>query len=555
MATGLAEQEDLQRTIEQLKTEQEALRTEVKHLRRQNEMLRVNRSNLLELQRIAGIADIMVYEADAMIGGLNCPDATMAMLGILARDASLEDLFRVIHPEDRERFARLYADAMSDGKPRKILHRVVLPDGAIRIVNHHIKTFMASNGMPLKTVGLIQDVTERKQIETEIKEALRRSEEATQAKSAFLASMSHEIRTPMNGIMGLTHLMRATDLDPMQAEYVNDISVASSTLLDLVNGILDLAKIEAGKMDVEHVAFELDDLLTDLSALFRSLTSHKAIKLLVSKDSGVPSALVGDPLRVRQVLTNLLSNAIKFTERGHVTIAVEALTMDEHEAALRFSVHDTGIGIPADRIDMMFSPFTQAEDSTTRKYGGTGLGLAICRHLVTLMRGQMGVDSVVGQGSTFWVTLSFERARASETSRRATLDDGAPRPAELAGLRVLLVEDNVINRKVAGHLLNEKGVDVDYAHNGVEALSMVTERVYDVVLMDMQMPELDGYETIRRMRQDDRFAILPIIAMTAHTMAGDRDKCLLAGADDYIPKPMDLDRLLDILIRAIEKRR
>lgn len=555
MAVGLAEQEDLERTIEQLRTEQEALRQEVKHLRRQNEMLRINRSNLLELQRIAGIADIMVYEADAMLGALNCPDATMATLGIPERDASLEDLFQVVHPEDRKPFEKFYAGAMSDGKPRKVLHRVVLPDGATRIVEHHIKTFMASNGMPLKTIGLIQDITERKQIESEIKEALRRSEEATQAKSAFLASMSHEIRTPMNGIMGLTHLMRMTDLDPTQREYTSDILTTSNTLLELINGVLDLAKIESGKMDVEHTDFDLDELLAELSTLFRSLVSNKAITLCVNKEGEVPSALVGDSLRVRQVLTNLLSNAIKFTERGQVTIAVETLTADDHEVTLRFSVRDTGIGIPNDRIDMMFESFTQADDSTTRKYGGTGLGLAICRHLVALMHGKIGVESEEGQGSTFWVVLSFERTRGSGASPRAERHEDTPRLHDLTGVRVLLVEDNVVNRKVGGLILGNKGIDVDYAHNGVEALSMVSERAYDVVLMDMQMPELDGYETIRRMRRDDRFASLPIVAMTAHTMAGDRDKCISAGADDYIPKPMEPDRLFDTLSRSIGKRR
>ncbi|MEM9455452.1 MAG: response regulator [Myxococcota bacterium] len=552
--TGTVEQDALLRTIERLKTEQEALRQENRYLRRQQQVLQSNRSNLVEIQRIAGIADIVVYEVNAMSNQLHCPDSTISVFGILDDDASLEDLFRVIHPEDRRRFERHYADALIDGEPHRGTHRIVLSDGTTRVVHHHIKTFMALNGLPIKTVGLIQDITERQRIETELAAALRRAEAATKAKSAFLTNMSHEIRTPLHGVMGLAQIMQTTELSPSQKDYIDNILISSHTLLDLINDILDLGKIEAEKMELEVTEFKLDDLLSALSVLFRSITLDKTVELRIERDPRVPSTLVGDPLRVRQVLTNLVSNAVKFTERGHVAIAVEAIAVSEHEVSVRFIVRDTGIGIPTDKLDTLFDSFTQADDSTTRRYGGTGLGLAICRHLVTLMGGQLGAQSVVGHGSTFWTTLRFGRAQSLAATRCPTPDDHPLQPDALVGAKILVVEDNAVNRKVAGHLLRKSGIDVDYAHDGIEALSMVESHAYDLVLMDMQMPRMDGYEATRRIREDGRSA-LPIIAMTAHTMVGDRDKCLQAGADDYIAKPVRFAPLLALLLKVIGRCR
>jgi CheY-like chemotaxis protein len=371
-----------------------------------------------------------------------------------------------------------------------------------------------------------------------------RLEQAMRAKSEFLANMSHEIRTPMNGLLGMVSLLLDLGVTADQKEYVENIRSCSETLVRIVNDILDLSKIEAGKLVVEAIPFQLEIVLKEVMAVVAPLANARGLALLANFEPWLPPALTGDPQRLRQVLLNLLSNAVKFTDHGSVSLTVSASERDAASVKLEFTVGDTGIGIPAEVQEAIFEPFTQADSSTTRRYGGTGLGLPICRELVAAMKGRLEVKSEPGQGSRFRFTIAFPIAAGLAVQARE-LNSHIPHTCRQ--LRVLLAEDNPVNRKVAVRLLERMGHRVDVVGDGKQAVAAVEAAEYDVVLMDCQMPEMDGYtatETIRRLggRTD-----LPIIAMTAHAMPEDRQRCLQAGMDDYLSKPISTEGLYQLL--------
>jgi signal transduction histidine kinase/CheY-like chemotaxis protein len=365
------------------------------------------------------------------------------------------------------------------------------------------------------------------------------AEAASLAKSQFLANMSHEIRTPMNGIVGMAELLAATQLDERQRRYLDAVHRSAASLVDLINDVLDLSKVEAGHEELHLADFDLRATLEEIIELPRERararrdTRHIALELEVSPD--LPDVFRGDALRLRQILTNLVGNALKFTERGRVRVSA-TLAEPGDSPLVRFAVADTGIGLTATQISRIFDAFTQADVSHARKYGGTGLGLAISRKLVELMGGEIGVTSQPGKGSTFWFTARFGRASAHAPPTPSSESDEL---AELAG-HVLLVEDNELNCAVARGMLEGLGLQVSIAANGIEAVHAVTHRRFDLVLMDCQMPEVDGFEATRRIRTQAAAANparIPIVALTANAVHGDRERCLAAGMDAYLAKP------------------
>ena len=470
------------------------------------------------------------------------------------------------YPEDIES-ARFHTQELLEGRADFAEHelRFMHPEKGERTLRSSAHVIQEDTDSPALIGGILEDITEQKELNRQLREERLKAEEASNLKSQFLANMSHEIRTPMNALIGLSELALETTLNAQQRDYLNKMHQSSLSLLTLLNDILDFSKIEAGKLTLEKRAFSLVEMIAELEILFGHQAHKKGLELRMQRDPSVPLLLCGDPFRLRQVLVNLINNGLKFTEKGGVAVSVSLVNQTENEVQLKFTVADSGIGISADKLVILFKAFSQVDASYTRKYGGTGLGLAISKELVEMMGGCLSVESDEGKGSTFTIILDFETVGQQETERLRlwNMEDEKKIPAmqRIAGAHILLVEDDAINRQVAAEILRKAELQVEFANNGKEAVeeykSAHREEVpFAAILMDIQMPEMDGYEATVEIRKYERRQLnfsshIPIIAMTAQSMDGDKETCLAAGMDDYISKPFDSSDLYVTLAKWI----
>jgi PAS domain S-box-containing protein len=466
-------------------------------------------------------------------------------------EASRANLDRVIHPEDRDRTRELMSAAIRERKPYSTDYRILLPNGTERnLYSQADIVYDEKTNRPSKMVGIVQDVTDRRRSEQELIAAKEAAEAGSRAKSEFLANMSHEIRTPLNGVMGMTDLALETDLTPEQREYLETVKLSADSLLTVINDILDFSKIEAGKVDLELDDFNLRESLEATLKTLALRADEKGLELLCEIAPSVPDVVRGDSNRLRQVVINLIGNAIKFTDQGEVALNIHVEAEEGDDRIIHFTVSDTGIGIPPEKQKLIFQPFSQADTSTTRKYGGTGLGLTISKRLVGLMDGNMWVESEVGRGTQFHFTARLK------TSEKPIAVGTTASPETLRGVRVLIVDDNRTNRRILEGMLKRWDMKSTSVEDGEEALVRlsITQNAgepYALVLTDMHMPKMDGFSLIEQIRQRPELSAAIIMMLTSAGHRGDGARCQELGVAAYLLKPIRQSELREAIARVL----
>ena len=510
---------------------------------------------------------IVVFTPDKRIEKVN--KASLNMLGYSEEDLLNKSIDILFEPDRSPLDTDGMAAVMNVGVLNNVEVNFVNKGGGVTPVLFSCSAIRDIDGNMLRIVGAALDITEMKKAEELLQKSREEALAASKAKSEFLANMSHEIRTPMNGVLGMLELLVHSRLSADQARFVDVAHSSANLLLNLLNDILDLSKIEAGKLELESVDFYVLEQVEQIVDLFSTRAKSKGLNLTYDMGNDLPVAVKGDSVRLRQVLVNLVGNAIKFTETGGITIRVDKVWEIDKQVALKFTVSDTGVGISREAQERIFQSFTQADTSTTRRHGGTGLGLTISRQLAELMGGEIGVNSQPGKGSSFWFTVHCDKASlpgstgemvSMESQPARSKQDSPCRPfvqesteqMMWPSARVLVAEDNLVNQEVSKAMLLRYGVSTAMANNGKEAVDVLAQGKYDLVFMDCQMPEMDGYEATRAVREREKTSKgyhIPIVALTAHAMTGDKELCLAAGMDDYLTKPFTQEQLLTVLTR------
>jgi PAS domain S-box-containing protein len=524
--------------------------------RKQSEDALRRATERLELAQSA--ANAGVWDWDLETGGIEWSPELFDLFGLdRKKDPAGFDVWRsVLNPEDLQCAEAHISRALQDGTTMDSEYRVLRRDGSVRWINSRGRTIYAPDGHPLRMLGICIDISDRKQAEEALAAAKEQAESANRAKSEFLACISHEIRTPIHGIMGMAELLESPDLSEEQREYLHAIRTCSGSLLSLINDVLDLSKVESGTIELEQGTFSLRAAVSDVMKTQFALIRGKGLGMEIEIPSSVPDNLSGDQIRLKQILLNLLGNAVKFTEKGGITISVTASERQGSIVLLKIGITDTGIGISPQAMQKIFQPFGQADASTTRKYGGTGLGLSICTRLAKVMGGRVWAESIEGVGSTFYFQVPL--LVNDDDGNRGDLRecDKAPPLSEASPLKILIADDNEMNRTIIARLLKRQGHTVHEAHDGPEALRKWEQEPFDAVLMDIQMPVMNGIEATRIIRERERETCfhLPIIALTAHALQEEKDEILKQGFDGYVPKPVEMCVLLGELYRILRVR-
>ena len=497
--------------------------------------LKESQARLAEAQTMAQVGN---WEYDLASDRLEWSDEVYRIFGFAV--GAIEPHFRtdylsLTHPDDRQMLLEALARVLATREPHTIDHRLVTADGTQRVVEVRAQILrLDQHGEVARLAGVVQDISVRKRTEAELISARDAAQAASRTKSAFLANMSHEIRTPMNGVLGMAELLSQEPLGAKGRKYVETIQRSGQALLGVLSDVLDLSKIEAGRMELVSARFDLGSLVREMQDLYGETAQARGVAFAVEIAPGLAQWVTGDAVRLRQVLLNLVSNAVKFTAQGRIDLRVRA----EGAQLVRFEVQDSGIGIAASKHAAIFEAFAQADDGSTRRYGGTGLGLAIAREIVALMGGEIGIESVPAKGSLFWFRVPLPPAASfsSQVPEQATAADGAG----LVGRRVLVAEDDGVNAEVTQAMLQRLGIAVEMTGDGAQVVAAHAAASFDLVLMDCQMPVMDGFEATRLIRATEAargVPATPIVALTAHAFAGYREQCLAAGMDDYLVKP------------------
>ena len=555
--------EEISKTLHNLRVHQIELEMQNEELRQTQQALEAARARYVDLYDEAPVGYCTLTEFDL----IEQANLTAADLFGMTRGALLKQpMSRFVLKEDQDIFYLLRKQTLISNLPQQTDLRLVKSDGTSFWA--HLATTAGQDEAGVKRLRLmLSDISEKKRLDSEL-DAHRQNleqlvasrtaelsvardaaEAANDAKSRFLANMSHEIRTPMNGIVGMASLLRRDGVSEKQKDRLDKIDSCGQHLLSLINDVLDLAKIDAGKSHLEARDFLLGDMLAAVTAMVVDNAEAKGLSLRMDF-AGLPTLLRGDETRLSQALINYLSNAVKFTERGHITFSGRLLAESENGYRLRFAVTDTGIGLTPEQCSHLFEAFTQADSSITRKYGGTGLGLALAQSIAQMMGGEAGVDSVPGVGSTFWLTVNLQKPAGEEIILPVIVSADAEKLLRqiYAGTQVLIVDDELINVEIAKMLLEDCGLVIDHAADGEQAIAMAQKKPYSAILMDMQMPKLDGLAATREIRKLPNHVDTPIIAMTANAFSEDRELCLAAGMNDYLTKPFCAEDLFATLL-------